>query len=85
MQNSSLVITLLIALDVFLWVAGIVLTVSSTNRFRLLSSAYLVLCVILTLFFGWKNGAMIAFAGLWIAAILGGASPWNVQRTGQAT
>ena len=84
MQNSYLVITLLIALDVFLWVAGMVLTVSSTNRFRLLSSAYVVLCVILTMFFGWKSAAAIAFAGLWIAAIVGGVGPWKLQRSGQA-
>jgi hypothetical protein len=83
MENSYLVITLLIALDVFLWIAGIVLSVSSTNRFRLLSSAYLVLCLILIAFFGWQNAAMIAFAGLWVAAIVGGVGP-GMQRPGQA-
>lgn len=82
MQNSYLIIALLIALDVFLWVAGVVLTVSSTNRFRLLSSAFLVLCLILVMFFGWKNAALLSFAGLWIAAILAGVGGWRLQ--GQA-
>ncbi|MDG2385420.1 MAG: hypothetical protein P8N76_27360 [Pirellulaceae bacterium] len=70
MENQSLVVLLLIVLDAFLWIGGTILSLSTTNRFRFYASAFIVLFVLLTLFFGWKNAAMIGFAGLWLAAIL---------------
>ncbi len=70
MENQSLIVLLLIILDVALWIGGTVLSLSTTNRFRFYASAFIVLCILLSVFLGWKNAAMIAFAGLWLAAIL---------------
>ena len=82
-MENYLVITLLIVLDIVLWSAGFALTVSATNRFRLLSSAYVVLWLVLTAFLGWKTAACVSFGGLWIAAILVASGRWRVSFASQ--
>lgn len=72
MESNGLLLFVLIAFDAFLWIGGTVFSMSGTNRFRVYSTAYLVLVVILAMLLGWQTGTIVAFVGLWIAAII-----WN--------
>ena len=63
-----------LVLDVVLWGLGFLLDVRPDGRFRLLTSASLVLYVVLGMVLGWGIAAAIWFACLWIYAIIAGAA-----------
>ena len=50
------------------------LDIGSDGRFRLLTSAALLLYVVLGMVLGWGIAAAIWFAGLWIYAIIAGSA-----------
>ena len=59
-------------LDVVLWASGFLLDIGPDGRFRLLTSAGLLLYVVLGMFLGWGIATAIWFSGLWIYAIIAG-------------
>jgi hypothetical protein len=59
-----------LVLDGVLWSLGFLIDVGQDGRFRLLSSAALLLYVVLGMVLGWGIAAAIWFVGLWIFAII---------------
>ena len=63
---------IVVVLDVVLFATGFLLDVSPDTRFRLLSSAALLLYVVLGMVLGWGIAAAIWFAGIWVYGIIHG-------------
>jgi hypothetical protein len=69
-----------LVVDVILWTLGLRVAVSPDGKFRLFTTAALLLYVVLGMLVGWGIAAAIWFAGLWICAIIADFVPLESER-----
>jgi hypothetical protein len=67
------VFCVLVIVDVLFWILGIVLDSGSGGRFRALTTAALLLYVVLGMVVGWGIAAVICLVGLWVFAVIANA------------